>query len=99
MKTIKLPEKRLSIIFESNKIKYSKITKQDINGVDGLCFYNGVNKIFVGVFNKKKAILCHELFHCIDFINKHLSEFDDGKFSESNAYLIAYLFEQFEREL
>ena len=99
MKTIKLPEKIISIIFESNRIKYEKISRQDTNGCDGLCYYDSINKIYVGVFNKKKSILCHELFHCIDFLNQHLLEFDDSKFSESNAYLISYLFEQFEREL
>lgn len=99
MKTIKLPEKRISIVFESNKIKYEKLIKQDISNCDGFCYYNSINKIYVGVFNKKKSVLCHELFHCIDFLNQHLSEFDDSKFSESNAYLIGYLFQEFERKL
>lgn len=67
------------------------------NNTIGQCYYNNNQEIInIGVFDKEDSTLVHgvTLFHCIEYINVMISETNDKDilFSESNAYLIEYLF-------
>mgnify|MGYP006898480110 CR=1 FL=1 len=98
MKRISLPDKQIVIINENNKERFEKLTFEDTSVCAGICVRRD-RTIYIGVFDKTKATLHHELFHCIDFINNILYEFEACKFSESNAYLSTYLFNELQKGL
>lgn len=99
MKKVLLKDKSMTIIFDTKKQSFEKVCENDfLKDLEVVCVREG-NVVYVGVFDNKKSTLVHELFHCIDFINKRVNEFPESCFSESNAYLIEYLFKSFEKDL
>lgn len=93
---IELQDKKITVLVYYNKKEYIKYTKQEIsNTTIGQCSYNIDNRtIYIGIFDNKLSTLVHELYHCLEFVQVLLKEFNDRDvhFSESNAYLIEHLF-------
>lgn len=102
-KIIELKDKYITIVYETNKVKFGKLTetsKEDLEDCNGMCVLERENrKIIVGIFDGTLETLHHELFHCVDFINQLIFEFKSSMFSESNAYLSTYLFREFRKGL
>ena len=94
---IELKDKKIIINVYYSKEKYLKNTPgvELSDNTMGQCYYNNKQRLInIGVFDKEDSTLVHELFHCVEFINVMIGEIKDMDvlFSESNAYLIEYLF-------
>ncbi len=94
---IELKDKKINIYVYINKKTYIKKSKCEIDKytIGQASFDEATRNILIGIFDKQKSTLVHELFHAIQYINILLHENDDKSvnFSESNAYLFEYLFQ------
>ena len=98
MKTIELKDRELTLHFTTDKEVYKSLTKNDSGDSLGTAWYKD-KVIVIGVYDGKLKTLVHELYHAMGFINIRLGEADSICFSEANAWLMEYLFDQLREEL
>jgi hypothetical protein len=93
MKTVSLPDRNLTVQFTDDKEVYAALTKCLAGDALGRAWYCD-NVAVVAVFDGKLRTLVHELYHVIGYVNVRIGEGEACFFSEANAWLIDYLFEQ-----
>lgn len=95
MKQIKIYMLPINIYFTTSREEFTKKTKEDTSGTNGMYFYNRATlSVAIGVFTNTIKTFNHELFHALLSINELIGSEINGSTNELNAYLFGEISEK-----